>query len=99
MDKGQKEMIPYGSPVDEYMEVMASNPYGIEITVKEKDGAAIQENELMLTMWNRLRLSCHRSYVNYPLEAKKPETHVRRIERILKMTSDYYQRHQKTAGS
>ena len=45
-------MIPYGSPVDEYMEVMASNPYGIEVTVKEKYGTAIQENATVV-WWNK----------------------------------------------
>jgi uncharacterized protein YdeI (YjbR/CyaY-like superfamily) len=44
-------------------------------------------------MWDKLRPSCQREYVEYLVEAKKPETRKNRVEKILKMTKDYYTRH------
>lgn len=41
-------MIPYGSPIDDYKEVLASNPMGIEVTIKEKYGAAIHEKATVI---------------------------------------------------
>ncbi|MSQ22770.1 MAG: hypothetical protein EXR53_05640 [Dehalococcoidia bacterium] len=54
---------------------------------------AIQGNVQRLAMWRALRPSCQRGYVRLITEAKRPETRQRRIERVLKMTADYYQRH------
>ncbi len=64
-------------------------------TIPAELAGAIQKDSHMLTMWDKLRPSCQRGYVRYFDEAKKPETRVRRMERILKQTADYYQRHQK----
>ncbi len=57
--------------------------------------ASLQENEQMLAMWDGLRPSCQRTYIKYLDEAKKPETRARRIARVLRMTAEYYERHQK----
>ncbi len=67
--------------------------------IPEELATALQKDERIAAMWNRLRPSCQRSYVNLYNGAKKPETKTRRVQRILKMTSDYYQRHLTRPGS
>jgi uncharacterized protein YdeI (YjbR/CyaY-like superfamily) len=55
--------------------------------------SAISASASMLSMWERLRPSCQRSYVKLVAEAKREETRRRRIERVLRMTADYCARH------
>ncbi|MBI4301854.1 MAG: YdeI/OmpD-associated family protein [Chloroflexi bacterium] len=64
-------------------------------TVPQDLALALQQSADMLTTWDKLRPSCQRTYVKYLDEAKKPETRARRVQRVLKMTADYYRRHQK----
>ncbi|MBI4267400.1 MAG: YdeI/OmpD-associated family protein [Chloroflexi bacterium] len=64
-------------------------------TIPDDLSGALQKDPVMPGMWDKLRPSCQRTYIEYLVEAKKPETRTRRVERILKMTADCYQRHQK----
>ncbi len=54
---------------------------------------ALQGDHEMSVMWDKLRPSCQRTYVEFVTEVKKPQTRERRIQRVLKMTRDYYLRH------
>ncbi len=59
------------------------------ITVPEDLAAALQVSQEMLQMWDRLRPSCQRRYVEFVTEAKKEDTRQRRVNRVLEMTAAY----------
>ena len=69
--------------------------------MKTKEGETIpgdlvselQADNVILEMWNKLPPSCQRRYVRLVIEAKRPETRIRRIGRVLRMTEEYYRRH------
>jgi len=63
-------------------------------TIPEDLASALQAGPEMIVMWGKLRPSCQRRYVALVTEAMRVETRKRRIERVLRMTADYYQRHQ-----
>ena len=60
---------------------------------------ALQDDLEMVAMWDKLRPSCQHTYVRLVEEAKRPDTRVRRIQRALKMTREYYQRHYRESES
>jgi uncharacterized protein YdeI (YjbR/CyaY-like superfamily) len=57
--------------------------------------AALESVPDMLMMWAKLRPSCQTDYVQLVVESKSDTTRKHHIERVLKMTEDYYRRHQK----
>jgi uncharacterized protein YdeI (YjbR/CyaY-like superfamily) len=84
--------------------MMASKPnvyFQKGIAMKTKSGMGIpadmakilSENSRMLAIWDKLRPSCQKRHVEYVLEAVKPETRMRRIETVLKMTAEYHKKH------
>ncbi len=49
----------------------------------------------MLIAWDKLRPSCQKDYIELVVKAEDPEMRELAIQRILKMTADYYRRHPK----
>jgi len=63
------------------------------ISIPAEMAKALTENKGMLAMWSTLRPSCQIRHVEYVLEAVKPETRLRRIETVLRMTTEYNKQH------
>jgi len=60
---------------------------------------ALETTAGMREAWDKLRPSCQKDHVELVMEAKDPEMREQRIQRVLKMTIDYYQRHPEKSGS
>ncbi len=63
------------------------------IAVPEDLAIALQASRETLQMWDRLRPSCQRRYVEFVMEARKEDTRRRRVSRVLEMTAAYCARH------
>jgi uncharacterized protein YdeI (YjbR/CyaY-like superfamily) len=69
--------------------------------VKTKSGEPIPEDLAqaleaepgMLAKWEKLKPSCQRGHVERVVSAKKPETRQRRVSAVLRMASEWYERH------
>ena len=55
--------------------------------------SAIRKSPKTAEMWDRLRPSCQKRYAELVRGAKKPETRIRRVKRVLEMAADYHRRH------
>jgi len=62
-------------------------------TIPTDLASAIGSTAGMAVMWDKLRPSCQKRYVTLVTSAKRPETRERRIQSVLRMAADYYQRH------
>ena len=62
-------------------------------TIPQELAQALETAPDMLIAWDKLRPSCQEDYVELVMKAEDPQMRERTIQRILKMTADYFQRH------
>jgi uncharacterized protein YdeI (YjbR/CyaY-like superfamily) len=62
-------------------------------TIPQDLAQALETVPDMLIAWEKLRPSCQKDYVELVMKAESAKMRERTIQRILKMTADYHQRH------
>ncbi len=62
-------------------------------TIPKDLAQALETAPDMLIAWDKLRPSCQKDYVELVLKAEDQQMRERTIQRVLKMTENYYRRH------